>query len=102
MDESQSLDGELFAAIVVEMIRDGLIPAHIMERVRQNFEYQADTACYASHEDRASTLSRMALEIEAAASGPTLKEWHDRQTLREEERRAAYLSRHPDGGKPAA
>ena len=99
MGEPQSLDGELFAAVMVEMIRDGLIPAHIMERVRQNFEYQADTANYASHEDRAATLSRMALEIEATASGPTLKEWHDRNTLREDERRAAYLSRHPEGGK---
>lgn len=102
MSKPQSLDGELFAAIMVEMIRDGLVPAHIMERVRQNFEYQADTASYASHEDRTSTLSRMALEIEAEASGPSLKEWHDKRALREDERRAAYLSRRPDGGKPPA
>jgi hypothetical protein len=101
LDEPQSLDGELFAAIMVEMIRDGLVPAHIMERVRQNFEYQADTAGYALQEERAATLSRMSLEIEAAASGPTLKEWHDQRALREEERRAAYLSRRPDGGKPS-
>jgi hypothetical protein len=102
VDEPQSLDGELFAAIIVEMIRAGLIPLAIMERVRENFEYQGDTARHAGSEDRAATLSRMALEIEIAASGSTLREWHDQRVADQDRRRDAYLSRRPDGGNEQA
>lgn len=98
MTEPETLDGELFAEIMVEMIRAGLIPPAIMERVRENFEYQADTTGGRGQESRAAILSRMALEIELRASGPTLQEWHDQRSTREAQRRDAYLSRRTDGG----
>ena len=98
MTEPETLDGELFAEIMVEMIRAGLIPPAIMERVRENFEYQADTTAGRDQESRAAILSRMALEIELRASGPSLQEWHDQRSTAEAQRRDAYLSRRPNGG----
>ena len=102
MDEPQSLDGELSQAIFTRMLRDGVLPAATVEAVMLEFQQQAETARSRYHEDRASTLSRMALEILMAGSGEPAE---DPQVLFRRDqirKRTAYIERNRDldGGKP--
>lgn len=100
MDEPQSLDGELSQAMFVEMMRAGILPASVVERVMFDFQEQANAACSAEEKDRAQTLSRMTLEVLLQGDGADAEKpevLYRREQIR---KRTRYIERqaNADGG----
>jgi len=71
MDTPQSLDAELMQALIVELIREGLIPRQVMERVQRRFEGRAQANAGNDRSIRYETLARIALSIQLEAEGPS-------------------------------
>ena len=71
MDKTQSLDAELMQALVVELIREGLIPGQVIERVQRAFEEKAQANAGNDLSVRYEALARKALSIQLEAEGPS-------------------------------
>ena len=84
----------------VEMMRAGILPACVVERVMFEFQEQASAACSDGERDRAETLSAMALEVLLQGDGADAERpevLYRRDQIR---KRTAYIGRQPrpDGG----
>src|SRR4051794_36854577 len=71
MDKTQSLDAELMQALIVELIREGLIPRQVIDRVQRTFEEKAQANAGSDRSVRYETLARKALSIQLEADGPS-------------------------------
>jgi hypothetical protein len=89
-----TLTAELLHAVIVEMIRDGIVPPEIIERVGLQFEAEARAFDGNSRAERYETLARMATGLLLTVAAPTSSEWRA-----ERQRGRLHLIVPADGGK---
>ena len=98
VDEPQTLDAELFQAVLIEMVRTGLLPQDVLDRVQQRFETEAEALSGSSRSQRYATLARMAGEIGMMATAASSSEWHAEQRRRQMRLRTAHIADGGNGG----